>query len=71
MDSFDVGHYKLSNLLVSHFCRAVRGILCDAHTESKVVVLLCCDLGNNGHMGITIAQLMEIPKISLVEHIHC
>ena len=66
---------------------AVKGIARDAtqHTKrvnttantnvyftSLVVVLLCCDLGNNGYIGISIVQLMEITKISLVEHnIHC
>ena len=43
----------------------------NVYFTSLVVVLLCCDLGNNGYMGTTIVQLMEIPKISLVEHIHC
>ena len=38
---------------------------------SLVVVVLCCDLSNNGYMGITIVQPVEIPKISLVKHIHC
>ena len=44
----------------------------NVYFTSLVVVLLCCDLGNNGYIGISIVQLMEITKISLVEHnIHC
>ena len=45
----------------------------NVYFTSLVVVLLCCDLGNNGYIGISIVQLMEITKISLVEehNIHC